>query len=391
MLACKPYTRPVSAFERMWIAAQTTCGFIMTEGVGHLSAERLRKAIAIASEANPGSRLCMKGIDPWTHWQENDVLPSVSEVEGKDWDGCGDAGAPFSDREHLDVRKAPSASYVIVHGETTRLIQRTHHATMDGLGAMQYLQDVFRAMRGEPVIGASGAETDLELAMRIGARPRIISNACLSPFTRKSTRIPGSTWARVRLSDVPKRPLARTILALSTLARRNGEGAVLIDLPTNLRPLFPEIRNTGNLTGSLRLEVPVDASLDSIEKGIKQQLADRRQGDALVSVAGLRFMPLLVMRNVAKIQARRAVMNDAFTPTGVVSNLGRVDLASYSTPDFQARSAFIIPPAFDGVPLFLVLSGSATGLDLCARAPLALGSGGRLKALLEELGKAILQ
>jgi len=384
------YRRRLSPYERLWIAAQTSCGFTMVEGQGKLSAQKLRAAVDIATAANPGSRLTLKGIGPWSYWEESAVPPSIEEVDGSDWDGWSMDGAPFSDQAHMDPKASPSTSYVLIHGPTTRLVQRTHHATMDGLGALTYLQDVFRALRGEAVIGASGTETDLDLARRLGGRKHQIDFNCLKPFASASTGISGSTWDRVRVNGKMKpQPLATLIHIISKIARDSGEGQVLIDLPVNMRAQFPEIRNTGNLTGSLRLTVDATDSIDAIAKGIEQNVSAGRHADALISAIPFLYMPIWLMRSVARSKARQAVLKDQFAPTAVVSNLGRIDTAALSSAEFQAESAIIIPPAYDGVPLFLVISGHARGFDVSARAPVALASEGRLRVLLQQIAEQL--
>jgi len=375
----------------MWVAAQTSCGFVLLEGEGALDAGRLRQAIANASAVHPGSRLALHGHGPWAHWRETDCLPPLEEIDGSAWDGCDGASAPFSDQAHLDVRHGPSVSYVLLHGARTRLIQRSHHATMDGLGALEFLRDVFRSLRGETPLGASGAETDLGLARRLGGKPRQIASDCLKPFPGNSNGNSGSTWQRLHISaPPPDQPLSRSILAIARIAREYADGEVLIDLPANFRHQFPEIRNIGNLTGSLRLSVPADATLDSIRHEITNGIGAGRHADAVVSAAGMRFLPLSLMRSVAARQAHKAVLQHRFTPSAVVSNLGRFHADEYSGATFRASSCNVIPPAYDGVPLFLVLSGSQYGYELCARAPIALANEGRLNDLLHAVAHRML-
>ena len=137
-----------------------------------------------------------------------------------------------------------------------------------------------------------------------------------------SNGIPGSTWLRLRIANKLRRqPLARCIQTIADIARRHGPGDVLIDPPVNLRQHFPEIRNTGNLTGSLRLTIAPDATLDNIDADIDRQIAAGRHADALISAASMRHLPLWLMRHVAQRQAQAAVQQDRFTPTAVVSNL----------------------------------------------------------------------
>lgn len=384
------YRRRLSPYERLWIAAQTSGLTTLVEGSGALSASALRRAVDIATAANPGSRLTLTGIGPWCTWVESDVPPSIEEVDGSQWDGTSSLDAPFTDRAHMNPKQAPSTSYVIVHGPTPRLVQRTHHATMDGIGALHFLQDVFRALRGESVIGARGQETDMELARRLGGRRHQPDFNCLKPFAQPSTGVSGSLWQRIRVHGQQRpQPLARVLHTIAAIARENGPGHVLVDLPVNMRRHFPDIRNTGNLTGSLRLGIPAGLELAEIAALIDGQLAEHRHADPVISAQPFLYTPLWLMRRVAQAKARQAVRQDRFVPTAVVSNVGRIDTAALSAPGFTAESAIIIPPGYDGVPLFLLITGHARGFDISARAPRALAADGQLKTLLQRLAAAL--
>lgn len=389
-MAEKPYVRPLSPFERMWLAAQASCGCTLVEGRGSLSLSDFKAAVQKATAVNPGSRLRLKGYGPTARWEAVDVPPSVTEVDGRGWNGCTSEGAPYSDIAHMDPGEAPSTSYVIVQGENPIIAQRTHHATMDGKGALSFLSDVFRALRGEAPIGAPSVVTDIELARALGGRKRKLIDTCLNPFASPSTGVSGSTWRRIRLQNVrTQKMLPRVILTLAQLARRSGVGDVLIDIPVNLRTFFPEVHSTANLTGSLRLSVPPEATIESIDADIHAQLAEHRAADALVSAPDLRFYPLWLLRHVARAMARKAVQRDTFSPSAAVSNLGKQNMEEFSGKDFRATSCFIVPPSYDGVPLFLALFGCEGGIDLCARAPVALASDGRFEDLLEKLAQAL--
>ncbi|HRE17945.1 MAG TPA: hypothetical protein PLW86_12915, partial [Rhodocyclaceae bacterium] len=221
-------------------------------------------------------------------------------------------------------------------------------------------------------------------------RKQVLDFNCLKPFASASTGISGSTWERVRThAKLQPQPLARLIHTIARIARESGEGQVLIDLPVNLRKQFPEIRNTGNLAGSLRLSIGSEATIDHIETTIQSELATHRQVDALISAKPFLYMPLWLIRALSQAKAKQAVKEDRFAPTAVISNLGRFDTIAYSSSEFTAESMIIVPPGYDGVPLFLVISGHAQGFDLCARAPVALASDGRLQALLQRISAAI--
>jgi hypothetical protein len=384
------YVRTLSPFERMWIAAQTSCHLVKIEGKGNITVDQLRTAVERAARANPGSRLRLKGFGPWSHWEETDRLATVTEVDGSNWNGCGSEDAPFSDVVHMDHREGPSVSYILIRGETTRIVQRSHHGTLDGIGEHMLFKEVFRALRGDSLLSARSVETDLDLAKAMGGKSQKLTTECLNPFPQPSNGVSGSIWRCISLKGkIKKQPMQRCIMAIAEFARRNGEGQVLIDIPVNLRSEFPQIQSLGNLTGSLRLVIPPNATVESIADDIRSQLAAKRQANPIVSNAYVRFVPLSVMRRVAQSMARRAIASNRFSPSATVSNFGMIDLEELSCADFRAERCAFIAPAYDGVPLFLGLAGSANGLELSARAPVALASNGRLDALLEELGQML--
>lgn len=385
-MSAAPYTRPLSPFERIWVAGHTSCSMMLIEGVGELALESVRRAVAHAASKNAGSQVVLRGIGPWAYWQAAPAATEVIEVDAGDWDGLSPSGAPFDALSHMDVRQAPSHSWVLLRGRPTRLILRAHHATMDGKGMMTLAADVFRALRGETLLGSNGTETDLGLARTLGGRARKIGKQALKPFPDSDSTEMGSTWQRLRINGPLKQHvLARTIFAIASAARQYHAGEVLIDIPVNLRAHFPEMRHIGNVTGSLRLTVSPDATVSSIAADIAIDVAEKRHADALISAAWIRFMPIALIGIMARRQAYQAIHRQQFMTSAVVSNLGYFSPADYSTREFKAHSALIIPPGYDGVPLFLCMSGHRDGLDLCARAPLALAKNGQLTALLEHI------
>ena len=56
-----------------------------------------------------------------------------------------------------------------------------------------------------------------------------------------------------------------------------------------------------------------------------------------------------------------------------VSNLGRLDLSSWSTGTACARSVFVGPPASPGLPLLAVLTGNDARVEVTGAVPTAWG------------------
>ena len=66
--------RPLSIASRVWIASDLIkppiWSAITVEGHGRIDYQKLSNAIQIASAANPGSRLILKGNLAWSRWIE---------------------------------------------------------------------------------------------------------------------------------------------------------------------------------------------------------------------------------------------------------------------------------------------------------------------------------
>ena len=68
---------------------------MVIEGSGSIDPAELQKAVKEASQANPGSRLLLKGM-PWKRkWIDSGQTPPLRVVDGTAWSGYDMNGAPF--------------------------------------------------------------------------------------------------------------------------------------------------------------------------------------------------------------------------------------------------------------------------------------------------------
>ncbi len=156
------FSRKVSPFERIFLLlAMMDCPFsnqLVLEGKGTLDASRWENAVQAASEANPGSRLLYKGRSSWAQWVDCGVTPPVRDFNGAHWSADGPEGAPFLS-DPMPFRDGHSCEVVLLSGDPARVVFRTLHATMDGGGTLVWVEDIFRALRGEPLIGQGSRQT----------------------------------------------------------------------------------------------------------------------------------------------------------------------------------------------------------------------------------------
>jgi hypothetical protein len=150
-------SRPLSIASRIWIAWDLVNPPVWTtiavEGHGLIDAQKLRNAIKIASQANPGSRLVLRGNLAWSRWVDSGTSPLLTEIENSDWDGMSSDGLKSLLKTH-DVYRGPTAEVLIFYGEPLRMIFRAHHAVMDGRGLITWIEDIFRALNGQEPLGS---------------------------------------------------------------------------------------------------------------------------------------------------------------------------------------------------------------------------------------------
>ena len=102
------YSRPLCRTEKVYLVLdEKRPGFanqFILEGTGVLDREKWQKAVEIASEANPGSRLVLKGHWAFSRWVDSGITPRVREMDSNGWDGSGPEGGPAFLNESLPAR-----------------------------------------------------------------------------------------------------------------------------------------------------------------------------------------------------------------------------------------------------------------------------------------------
>jgi hypothetical protein len=272
------------------------------------------------------------------------------------------------------------------------LVFRALHAVMDGQGTLLWAHDVLRCLRGQAPVGHPDVLDVRTLydPARDQRRRRPPHDALrpLGPPAPGPGRAPG--WRRVRV-PVPLSPTVsgRIVVGLAELARANNDepGPVRIHLPVDLRCYAKAARTTGNLFGSLYLEVEPQTTPDQVGLQIVRLLYEQEGRRPLgLYAAGAEFGSLAAHRVRAwrELSDHRAARRYATSAT--VSHLGRLDSGLLSGPGWTTTSALFVPPVVDGC------SVSVNGVDEHTELTVGLAgwsSPGELESLAEALGRAL--
>lgn len=383
------YTRKMSFNERLFVVGNEiyppVANQLIFDGEGDLDRSRWLKAVEIASEANPGSRVVLQGHLGFSRWVDSGITPRVREVDGSHWDGLGPEGAPFL-LESLPYRESPTCEVVLIHGSPLRVAFRTHHGVMDARGTLVWASDIFRALRGEAVIGSCSTLTDVELVKSFQKQKRKpFPVEHIPPSGRAVSDGEGVIWKRRHLSGRFSRVLPQCASLIAQEAWRHGNGIVRFAIPVDLRPRSDGSRSTANLSFALYIEVKPDTSVEQIAADIAFQLQHGYEGMLSPGDELINCIPISLMRSQARRIIRKRHAQGIYSISGVISNLGREDLTLYAGGGFKATRFWAIPPRNEYHPLFLVMAGYGENLELILSMPKVLGDGGRLDELLEHL------
>ncbi|MFJ9078514.1 amino acid adenylation domain-containing protein [Streptomyces sp. NPDC102278] len=371
------HRRPVSPTERLYLAAGHARGAmalrILVEGDGVPAPDRLRAAVARAAEAVPGSRLARRG----PLWHADGPLPRVRyadarsaaafEVSTAETTALLYGPARRTDPPGCEVLVVPgratasAADGAAAPGTRTSLVFSVSHALMDGHGALIWVREVFRALRGDPARPALAADTDRGLLRRLGAGDRrpTLPPDLPSPLGRPAAGPSRTLWLRRTLPGHHPALTARLAQAVTDTSGRPGR----VMVPVDLRRHRPGVTATGNLTLPLFLDLNPGDDWTGPHLTLLRALADGRE---LASGFESALAPLPLAASALLLRAGQAAADhaDRHLASAVVSHLGRLALEDYSGGDFTATTAYALPVHAPLVPVSLVAAETPAGTEL---------------------------
>jgi amino acid adenylation domain-containing protein len=368
------YQRPISARE--WLLLAHPRGLVTdiqlcVEGEGRIDADALAAAVATVAEAGPSSRLTRRG----RHWVASGRIPPVRVTE-----------AATFDRQRLDSPllhasltrgKPATCEVVLVQGSPCTVVFRANHGVMDAHGARLWQQQVFRALRGEPVKDAPSRLTTDEIMTEIAARAgeelppvRPVSRQpWRSPLGPQPGRPRHSLWRRRRIDG--QNPAATAHILRQLVAHEDQSGLILV--PVDLRAYLPGLQTTGMAIGDLKMAVHDGDDWSDLHARLLQALAGREFLRNRADPSVLR-MPLPVLRAVLRSADAKAARDPDFLSasgfsdvSACVSHLGVVDLTDFRTAEFEPVSYYCLGGADFAPEIIVVESAGQTELTLAWR------------------------
>ncbi|MFJ9790855.1 non-ribosomal peptide synthetase [Streptomyces globosus] len=364
----------MSPTERLYLAAGQPRGGmalrIVVEGDGLPDPDRLRAAVARAAETCPGSRLVRSG----PLWVAGGPPPPV--VHAPPAAGPFDVSDPHTARLLTDrsgPADRPGCGLLVVPGAggaRTTLVFSASHALMDGHGALTWVREVFRALRGEAARPAADPSTDLGVLHRLAAGPggRLRRRPAPLPGRRSplgpaaAAGTPSRTlWLRRTLPGRHPALTARLAQALADTARLDTRAMVPVDLRRHLPHLAAA---TGNLTLPVFLDLRPGEDWAAAHTRLLTALAAGGELAAGFEAGLVGRLPRPAVAALLRAAQAAAERSDRHLASAVVSHLGRLDTGELSGGGFTAGTAYALPVHAPLVPLSFAVAETADATEI---------------------------
>jgi hypothetical protein len=357
---------------------------MVLEGESTVTPRQWEEALRCVVDANHGIPLRIQGSRQRARWTREGALPpQLRVIENCQWNGRSHRGMEIIERTELPLHTGPAAELIVAPGAITRLILRTRHALMDGMGVLHFFQELFRALRGEPLLGSNAAFSDADLMRAVRNSAWRGGGESPIPLTGGAQGASyGDVWERLTL---PARPQKNLMGRVAGIAARHawtfGPGPVRIAVAVNLRRHLPNLKSTMNFSGVLHVGMLPGETADDFRRKLREALDRNRDVSYPAVVECIRYLPLPFIDRVTG-RTPASYLRRKLLETVLITNLGLVDMAALSCAQFLADNYYSLPVMGNS---FISLSANERHLNIVVGMPAVYASGGRLERFLDLL------
>jgi NRPS condensation-like uncharacterized protein len=276
---------------------------------------------------------------------------------------------------------------IIATGKITRVLLRTPHAVMDGMGVLHLFQELFRALRGEPLLGTNAPFSDVDLMRAVTSEGWKGEGGGEGPIPltggAQGTSF-GDVWQRLTLPARPQQNLMGRVAEVATrYAWTFGPGPVRIAVPVNLRRHLPGLRSTMNFSGLMHVGMSSGETADDFRRKVREGLEQNRDAAYPAVAECIRYLPFGWLDRLTGRTSENYLRRKLFE-TVLITNLGVIDMAPFTCPEFEPDNYYSLPVMGNS---FISLSASGGHLNFVVGMPAIYASAGRLERFLDLLRK----
>jgi hypothetical protein len=265
------------------------------------------------------------------------------------------------------------------------VILRTRHALMDGMGVLHFFQELFRALRGEPLLGSNAAFSDVDLMRAVSSAAWRGGGESPIPLTGGAQGTSyGDVWQRLTLPARPQKNLmGRVAEVAARYARSFGPGPVRIAVSVNLRRHLPSLKSTMNFSGLLHVGMLPGETAEEFRRKVREALEQNRDVSYPAVAECIRYLSFPFIDRVTG-RTSKSYLRRKLLETVLITNLGVIDMAPLSCAQFAPDNYYSLPVMGNA---FITLSANGRHLNFVVGMPAVHASEGRLErfvALLRE-------
>lgn len=401
------YRRNLSSSEHLYLAFQKICPpfciQMLVEGTGNIEVEPLQAAVAKASDANPGSRLILKRNLKKSYWLDSGISPPVQVVNDTGWSGFdfknkGSLTVPHFYKT-LDYISGPVSEVILIKGKTTSILFRSFHGVMDARGLLFWVEEIFRVLRNEPVIGTNTQLNDSEMLKSFELNENDVQPAKeITSFNLRSGSPTGKVsgteknylWGRKKIQGNYPALVSQIAFILSEENYRHFENISKFMIPVDLRHNFPNLYSTANLSNPIFVEVKQGETWPGIYHKILTMLRENKEKKPDSFEKYLKLFPVVLLAKGFGFLSSYLLNKNRFLGSGIISNIGKIVQDNFNTKEFSCESVFFLPIDIPASPVSIVTTENKNFIELTVSIPAVLGSNGRLEALMETIEQGLL-
>ncbi|WP_330254722.1 peptide synthetase [Nocardia sp. NBC_00565] len=381
------FRRRISPTERLYFSTRDLAPpFLMqlvVHGNGGLDPAELRRAVTVASAANPGSRLVRDGDD----WVDSGTAAAVRVVAG--------ASLNYPALEDDPILNSPigptperTCEVLLLTGDPVTIVFRVFHGVMDGMGVRMWVSDIFRVLQGQEPLGAADPIADADIVARIGApgKPTLVLPVYPSAAGCGRQDRAASHWL-LRNRTIPVTGKG-TVARVAAILAAQAETKCRIMIPVDLRRHAPEIRTTANLALPLFIDMRPGDDWRGINADKRSGLQANRELNQLDN-GGLAKLPPFVVRGILRAANWLGARLDLNIVSATVSYMGRFELDEVSAPGFTATAVRGLPQHTGIMPLLFGIVEYDGQTDITVSCRNGEGVEARLESLLDRIASTL--
>ena len=289
----------------------------------------------------------------------------------------------------MDLTEGPAAELILVKRSPMGpfVVFRASHAVMDGRGAYHFLSELFRALRGEPLLGSNAEFSALDI-MRKAAPPKPSKHDRRIDWPTGGARGNDTTIESrtVVIEGSTSNIVGRLAAAIAEYTHRHSSRDALIAVPVDLRRHVPGILSTANYTGMLFVPMKKGEGPDEFRQKLRALLSEKKEAYHIRMASILKLIPFKWLDRIMDKGGRKKLLTSPMH-TAMVSKVGHVDRDQFSFDGFQLRRYF----GFGNHPGMVGVMGTDAGIELNINLPAAVASNGRFDDFVSYLRRRLVE